>query len=232
MKIKAIVFDKDGTLIDFTQTFDPATVQVIDHLSQGDKSLALEIAHALQFDLKNAATLPGSLIIAGSGEDFAKALMPVLKFDDLSAFSADIDKLYGKICVETVEALPGIEDALLSLKAQNYVLAISTNDAEANARSQMEKLKFDKWFSHILGADSGYGPKPGAGMINAFIEKTGIAREHILMVGDSLHDLEAGKSAGVWICGVETGPASRDELVPHADFVVTSVSDLPKFLQH
>lgn len=230
MEIKAIVFDKDGTLIDFEQTFHPATVTVIKSLSNGNTELAYAIADALQFDLDTQVALPGSLIVAGSGLDFAAALQPVLEFEDEAAFAAFIDQLYGEICIKTVVALPGIEAALRELKSANFSLGICTNDAEANARSQMVRLQFDGFFQDVFGADSGHGPKPGPGMIDAFLAKVNHSPEQVLMVGDSLHDLEAGKAAGVKTCGVETGPAHRAELEQHADIVLPSVADLPVFL--
>ncbi len=230
MEIKAIVFDKDGTLIDFEQTFNPATVKVIAGLSGGDPEKAKDIAAALQFDLDREIALPGSLIVAGSGHDFAAALKPVLKFSDEAQFASHIDRIYGEICVETVVELPGIREALGMLKSADIVLGICTNDAEANARSQMDVLKLSTNFTHVFGADSGFGAKPGPGMIEAFLNKVKVPREQVLMVGDSLHDLEAGGAAGVVTCGVETGPATRLELEPHAHMVVPSVADLPALL--
>jgi phosphoglycolate phosphatase len=53
------------------------------------------------------------------------------------------------------------------------------------------------------------------------------------LVGDSLHDLEAARAAGVMAIAVLTGPrgaAARRELEPLADHVLASIDDLPAFL--
>jgi phosphoglycolate phosphatase len=50
------------------------------------------------------------------------------------------------------------------------------------------------------------------------------------MVGDSLHDLHAGRAAGMRTVGVLTGPAPRAELSPEADIVLGSIAELPDWL--
>lgn len=230
MELDAIVFDKDGTLVDFEATFCPATVRVLGELSGGDRSLMQQLADALDFDLTLEKAMPGSLIVAGSGLDFAQALQPVLGFPDQEAFAVEIDQMYGRICRDTVRPLPGIAETLPRLKASGLILGVATNDAEENARSQMEQLGFDRYLTHTLGADSGYGPKPGPGMVSGFVSLTGCDPKRVLMVGDSLHDLEAGRAAGVLTCAVDTGPATLEEIAGHADLAIASVVELPASL--
>ncbi|MDJ0614691.1 MAG: HAD family hydrolase [Rhizobiaceae bacterium] len=231
MNIEAVLFDKDGTLIDFDATFNPAVEHVIKTISNGDQSLSEEIARLWDFDLKSGEIGAQSVIIAGSGYDITAAVAPLLGVDDVAALSRKIDALYGEICKETVEALPGVEATLFALKDQKFVTGIATNDAQENAEAQMNTLKFTDFFDRILGADSGYGAKPAPGMILGFCELTDIAPENTLMVGDSLHDLKAGKAAGVFTCGVETGPATAEELAPFADVVLPTAALLPEWLQ-
>jgi phosphoglycolate phosphatase len=50
------------------------------------------------------------------------------------------------------------------------------------------------------------------------------------MVGDSTHDLHAGRAAGMVCVAVLTGVADRDELAPHADVVLDTIADLPRWL--
>ena len=51
-----------------------------------------------------------------------------------------------------------------------------------------------------------------------------------MMVGDTLHDCEAGRSANVIVVAVESGLWSRDVLAPHADHVLPDISELPALL--
>ena len=50
------------------------------------------------------------------------------------------------------------------------------------------------------------------------------------MIGDSVHDLDSGRAAGMRTVGVLTGLASRDDLAPHADVVLPDIGALPGWL--
>ncbi|MFW5641465.1 MAG: HAD family hydrolase, partial [Roseicyclus sp.] len=69
------------------------------------------------------------------------------------------------------------------------------------------------------------------GMCLAFAEAFAIAPERIVMVGDSLHDLHAGRAAGMRVAAVLTGPAAAADLAPHADVVLRHIGHLPAWLE-
>ncbi len=230
MDIRAIIFDKDGTIVDFPATFNPATRSVLEQLSGGDQTLLQGMADVWEFDLSTNQIREGSMLISDSGYVLARELTKVLPVDDLDAFATRLDKMFGKICVETAVALPGAPEALRTLQANNVSLGIGTNDSEENAVSQLQALGLTELFHKILGADSGYGAKPGPGMVSAFIEECGLEPSQVMMVGDSLHDLDAGRAAGAVTCGVETGPTDRETLEKSADMVLSSIADLPEIV--
>ncbi|WP_342071804.1 HAD family hydrolase [Yoonia algicola] len=82
----------------------------------------------------------------------------------------------------------------------------------------------------MAGYDSGHGGKPAPGQLLAFCAETGLDADHCVMVGDSTHDLRAGRAAGMRTIGVLTGPAPREELLPLADVVLPSIGDIPGWL--
>jgi len=230
MEIKAIIFDKDGTIANFGVTFNRATRLVLDEICIGDPELMERAAEVLRYDLSSGLIGDQSVIIAGTGIDIAEALSSVLPIDDIEMFGSILDEMYGEICLNMVEALPGAVAALEALHEAGFILGVATNDSEDNAVSQMEALEIDHLFEHVFGSDSGFGPKPGSGMIDAFVARLGLSPRQVLMVGDSIHDMQAGRAAGVSNCAVETGPASRDVLIAHADIVLHSVAALPQAL--
>lgn len=231
MDIKAIIFDKDGTIADFSATFNKATKLVLDEICQGDPQLLELAAEAVDYDLSTNTIGNKSVIIAGTGIDIAETLSSVLPIDDVEEYGTGLDEMFGEICLNTVELLSGVKPALEALDEAGFVLGVGTNDSEENAINQMEALDIDHLFESISGADSGYGAKPQSGMIDAFVESLGLKPHQVLMVGDSIHDMQAGKAAGVKTCAVETGPATRAELLPHADMVLASIAELPNALK-
>ncbi|MEE9314854.1 MAG: HAD family hydrolase [Rhizobiaceae bacterium] len=230
MTIKAILFDKDGTLLQFDATFLPATSKVIKSLSEGDTALAKQIAELVKFDIDNVALAPSSVLIAGSVDDIAVTLMPLLKYDSVAELSKRVNALYVEHSLSTVVGFDFLTPTLDKLKIMGLPLGVATNDTEEGAYSHLNKLEVAERFCFIAGFDSGFGAKPEPGMVLGFADHLGFAPEEIMMVGDSTHDCHSGRAAGAIVIGVTSGGAEAEELAPHADYVLPSIAELPDLI--
>ena len=68
-------------------------------------------------------------------------------------------------------------------------------------------------------------------MVEGFAAATGLAAAEIAVIGDNLHDLDMGRSAGAGlVIGVLSGTGSRRELAPSADHLLDDVAGLEAFL--
>jgi phosphoglycolate phosphatase len=119
---------------------------------------------------------------------------------------------------------------LEGLRARGLVLGVATNDAEASAHEHLRAAGIAGHFAHVLGYDSGYTPKPSPDMLLGFADRAGLPPETVAMVGDSTHDLHAGRAAGMVTIGVLTGLADTATLAPHADLVLPDIGHLPDYL--
>ena len=77
-----------------------------------------------------------------------------------------------------------------------------------------------------MGCDSGWGGKPAPGQLLEFLRRFNLTPSRVAMVGDSRHDLDAGRAAGMHAVAVLTGMAVRDDLTDHADVVLDDISAL------
>ena len=86
--------------------------------------------------------------------------------------------------------------------------------------------------SFLCGGDSGCGTKPGPGMVDAFLAATGLRAGEVMVVGDTPHDMEMARAAGV-ACrvGVLSGAGTREAFEPIADLVIASIANLDDVLQ-
>lgn len=223
MQIEAIVFDKDGTLFDFQSTWVPPFEQL---LAQIDADRQAEAADVMGFDLAERRFRPDSVVIAETTGVVAKVVAPF--------FGGDQDR-----AVERLNAMgslarqrPAVElrPCLSSLRTR-WHLGLVTNDSEAPARRHLQAQGVLDLFVFVAGYDSGYGAKPGPGQLLAFADATGIAPEATLMVGDSRHDLEAGRAAGMGTVGVLTGVAGHRELSDLADVILPDIGHLAQWLE-
>ena len=227
MSIIGVLFDKDGTLVDFDETWGPTTHAIIHALAQGDPGLMRAQAEALHFSLESRRFLPSSPLIAGSSASYGRSWGEALGRTDFAELKREIDRLSA---VESLKALTPIgapAAALGALQAMGLRLGVATNDSEASARRQIAALGLDEAIEFIAGYDTGHGGKPDPGMVLAFARHLGAPPGRIAMVGDSLHDLDAARAAGALAIAVLSGPAQRSELAPRADHVVADIEALP-----
>ena len=63
-------------------------------------------------------------------------------------------------------------------------------------------------------------------MVLAFAAHLGIDPSQVAMVGDSVHDLHAGRAAGAVAVAVTSGLADAETLAPHADHVLDDIRGL------
>lgn len=227
-RIAGVLFDKDGVLVDFHRTWGPAAARVMRHFA-ADEAQVAALAQAVDFDLATERFLPSSVFIAGTGADTLRAWAPILKID--SAMAMQIFERMTAEGLDCVATAPEVPRALHALRNAGLPLGIATNDQADSARQQMIKLDLVDLFETISGADSGYGAKPGPGMIDAFATHLEVDTARIVMVGDSTHDLHAARNAGAIGVGIGTGPASLDSLAPHADHVIETMAELPDLVE-
>ncbi|HHS94499.1 MAG TPA: HAD family hydrolase [Rhodobacterales bacterium] len=226
MRADGILFDKDGTLFDFNATWVAWIEAAIARWSGGDDALGASIAAVLGFDRAAHRFDPASVVIAGTLREVAGALAPV-RGRDPGALAGLIAEQSADVPV--AEAVP-LEPVLKGLRARGLKLGVATNDGEAPARAHLEAVGAAGLFDFVAGSDSGHGGKPAPGMCLACAEATGLSPERIVMVGDSTHDLVAGRAAGMQTVGVLTGLAGVQTLAPLADTVLPDIGHLPDWI--
>lgn len=225
--VRGVLFDKDGTLFDFHLSWGNWAADLLRDLTAGDDVAAARVGRAMGYDLAARRFDPDSPVIAGTPQEVAALLSP-----QLPGMSQDV--LLGRINASAGEAhmVPAapLAPLLSGLRGRGLRLGVATNDAEAPAQAHLDAAGVSGHFDFIAGFDSGHGAKPAPGMLLAFAQAARLAPETILMVGDSTHDLLAGRAAGMRTIGVLTGPAVHADLAPHADSVIQDIGALPALL--
>lgn len=225
--IRGILFDKDGTLFDFERSWSAWAAGILAELAGGDMPRAEVLGRRIGFDMSAKRFDPGSPAIAGTPAETAALLLPILGGWDGTSLIARLNEAAAS--APMYEAAP-LVPLIAELRDMGMALGVATNDAEAAALEHLRVAGLGDGFDYVAGYDSGHGAKPAPGMCLAFAEEIGLPPSEIAMVGDSVHDLEAGRSAGMKTVAVLTGVAGAEELAPLADAILKDVGGLPGWL--
>ncbi len=224
---KAIIFDKDGTLFDFSATWESFASTYLTGLTKGDVELAESIGDAIGFDYRKGVFSPDSMVIASTGAEVAQVVQPFVP--QYSHRELELRMNVAAANAPQAEAAP-LVPLLTELRDRGLKLAVATNDAEAPARAHLDQAGVTGFFDFIAGYDSGFGGKPAPGQLLGFASAFDLDPADCVMVGDSTHDLKAGRAAGMKTVGVLTGLAESVELSPMSDVVLPTIAELPAWL--
>lgn len=231
--LAGILFDKDGTLVDFDRTWGPAAHAVMVHLSAGDRSRLEDLMSVSHYVEEERRFLPTSPLMAGASAGFGPLWARVLGRPAGPDLYGEMDRLFR---IEGLKSLHPIGDPRAmaeGLVRSGYLLGIASNDSEASVRAQADVLGLTPHLAYVAGYDSGHGAKPEPGMVSAFAARLGVAPDRTAMVGDTPYDLVAGRAAGAVTVAVLSGPlgeGGREVLAALADHVVASIAHLPDLL--
>ncbi len=229
--IRAVVFDKDGTLIDFNAMWGGWIIELARHLEAASYvSIAPQLFRAVGFDPATGAVAPaGPLAIATMAEIRALA-GEVLRAAGLTPPSATAALQAGWYMPDPVALARPLADlpALFgALRARGLRIAVATTDDRAPTLATLEALGVAPLVDALACGDDGRPIKPAPDAILALCRELGVSPAQAAMVGDTAADLRMGRAAGVGLSiGVLSGVGSAEMLAPLADVLLPSVAGL------
>ncbi len=212
-RLKLLVFDLDGTLIDSAQDLCNsvnATLAEFHLSSLPDPTIAGFVGNGapmlVRRSLATASTLPIDAIDEGL---FNRAYEFFLRF-------------YREHKLDYTYAYEGVLESLSALQAlhnhpevQKRAMAVLTNKPVRPAQGICEGLGLAGYFLHIYGGNSFATKKPDPEGLRSLMEETGARPDETVMIGDSLVDMQTARNAGTWALGCSFGYGPHDvELVP------------------
>lgn len=224
--IDGIIFDKDGTLFDFRLSWGRWTGDLLRALSPEPARQSV-LGDAIGYDIGTGSFASDSPVIAATPREIAECLLPHLAGQSAQSLVDRMNAL--SAATEMSPAVP-LAPLLSDLRNRGLKIGLATNDTEAPARAHLSAAGVAQLFDFVSGCDSGYGGKPAPGQLLAFVAAFKLDPARVAMVGDSHHDLQAGRAAGMHTVAVLTGIATKDDLAPHADVVLKDISGLPRWI--
>jgi pyrophosphatase PpaX len=126
-----------------------------------------------------------------------------------------------------VTAYPGVVAMVRAVRQAGYRTGLVTSKNKPGAERGLKLVGLDTEMELIIGADDVVNPKPHPEPIRTALERLGEPVEGAIYVGDSVHDMESGRAAGVATAAVLWGPFRREHLEPaEPDFWLEAPADL------
>ncbi len=237
MSIKCIIFDKDGTLMDFDAFWGTVSIHAVTELL-AELHLSPNLMEPL---LASIGYQNGTTDVQGVLSWGTYRLMGEAMHDALTEAGIDCDREeVVRLTYETYHkhadkgeirpACDNIGEVLKNLLRQDIALAVVTTDGPVITRQCLEKMDIGPLFSAICTADGVLPPKPDPYCIEAICEQFRLTKEEIVMVGDTMTDVQFARNGGIRVIGVAKTEEGRAFLAEKADIAVPDISHVAAVL--
>ncbi len=227
--VKGIIFDKDGTLLDYKAFWYKVAENAICLLLQ-------------RYDIKNIKTESlmkdfgaydgiTSIFYQGTYGDFAEKFnesvaeygyngISLTRREAEAAYNDSVS--YGKI----IPACDKLQEVFQRLKKMNIKMAVATADEPRMTKHCLDSLNISEYIDEIYTDDGITPAKPDPYSIDSFCQSYNLKREEIIMVGDTPLDMAFAKNGGVKAVGVAKEACDKKILGESADIVLNDVSEI------
>ena len=224
--IRAVLFDKDGTLVDFDRTWSGTMKVGARDFADGDETLAVRLCEAVGWSEARGTFAVDAFFANNPNAAIARRWRELRGLPFAEGDAVRLDALFARAILDNVTPLGDLAGTVARLRARGLVLGVATNDSCASSLDQLAALGVAHAFAFVTGYDGPSRPKPDPGAVFDFARATGLATAEVAVVGDSLNDLKLARASGAYGVAVARDAAHRAALAPLADMAIAGIEAL------
>ena len=211
--IRNIYFDFDGTLADTTEGIVRCTLVTLEKLG---------LPASTPERIRSVIGLPLTGCFA-RGTD-----TPPERIDEACA---TYRRLFNEIAIPCTTLYPGTKETLAELQTRGLQLALCTSRSNNSLNALLQVLGIRAYFSTIVTNEDVTHPTPAPDIALLALKRMSARAEETLVIGDTVFDLQMGRSAGCRTCGVTWGNQDRETLQTAApDLIIDDFRELFAYL--
>ncbi|MGF9693243.1 HAD-IA family hydrolase [Rhizobium sp. 0TCS1.26] len=229
--IRGLLFDKDGTILRYDESWGPVNREAARIAAAGgDSAFEERLLIACGMDPVTGRTMADSLFAAGTAAQIAAGLVEAGSPLDVATLTVALDDLFVRAADFSV-AVTDLAAFFGRLRRRGYRLGVASSDNERSIRETARRFGFLEHLDFIAGYDSGHGCKPEPGMVLGFCRAVGLEPSQVAVIGDNNHDLHMAAAAGAGLkVAVLSGTGSLSTLEAAADHVLGDILGLETLL--
>jgi phosphoglycolate phosphatase len=229
--IDLVVFDKDGTLLDFHAMWSGWALELGERLDGATRRpVAGDVFATIGFDPSSGRVRPGTPLAIATMSEIREIVAAVIRrwCPNVAAARRAVELAwFVPDPVATARALGDLPTLFGTLQSSGRAIAVATTDDRAPTDATLRALGVRQAVTALACGDDGVGVKPDPRMLLAICAAAHVAPGRTAVVGDSVVDLEMGRGAGAGaVIGVLSGIGDEDRLAPVADLILPSVEGL------
>jgi phosphoglycolate phosphatase-like HAD superfamily hydrolase len=230
-EIDLVVFDKDGTLLDFHAMWGGWAVELGNRLDAATRRpVAGDVFATIGFDPSSGRVTAGAPLAVATMTEIREVFAAVIRrwCPSVAAARRAVDVAwFVPDPVATARPVTDLAPILDAIQGSRRTIALATTDDRAPTTATLVALGVRDRFAALACGDDGVGVKPDPRMLLAICEATRILPERTAVIGDTPTDLEMGRRAGAGrVIGVQSGVGERVQLEPLADVLLPSIAAL------
>jgi len=231
---KLIIFDKDGTLIDFDAMWGGWVEQLAARLEAATgRPLASALYATLGYDAAAGRTLAGGPLAVDSMTHLFDLTAQCVGRQGLS--QPEVEQVMRRAWfvhdpAVTARPLANLPRLFGALRERGLKVAIATSDDRAPTMATLAHLGVAHLVDVVVAADDDVALKPAPDMVWAACRAVGVEPGQSVVVGDALAEMEMARAAGAGLAvGVTSGVSDGCLLAPHVDYLLAKVDELLVF---
>ncbi|MDR1993193.1 MAG: HAD family hydrolase [Nitrososphaerota archaeon] len=222
MTIQAIIFDLDGTIVDFNLDYKALRGDIQALLLRAGVPPSILPFNQGVFDMLQKAEL------------YFKNNAKPERYTNVRVQSLAIAEKYEKEAANTTNLIPGALETLRTLKTHCLKIGLCTLNSKAATTYILNRFKINEYFQTVITREQVTQVKPDTHQLELTLNTLGVSADVTIVVGDSVLDMQSARELKIVAVGLLSakGASTKEQLIESgANYLVTSLTDLPALIK-